>query len=147
MFLRLMLVAALGLALTSGLASAGGKPTYTGASPKATHRMQIGLYLSRPRRAEWVVYMYTPCMHRSIGTDQEPILRLRHGRFSLHRVHTNQLSDIHYHYLLKGHRTPNGFAGTLNYVEIDGYHLPPPQPKTCPSTLLHWTAHPGGTFP
>jgi hypothetical protein len=57
-----------------------------------------------------------------------------------------RLFDVHYTYTLQGHRTPDGFAGTLNYVEIDGYYLPPPQPQTCASTLLHWTAHPSTIF-
>jgi hypothetical protein len=73
------------------------------------------------------------------------MLRLRQGRFRLRRAHTNQLSDIHYSYLLTGHRIRGGFAGTLNYVEIDGYHLP--DRTKCASTLLHWTAHRGGIFP
>jgi hypothetical protein len=53
-------------------------------------------------------------------------------------------TDIHYQYTLVGHRIRGGFAGSLRYVEIDGYGLP--QSTVCASTLLSWTAHPSKVF-
>jgi hypothetical protein len=148
-FLRVLLLAAVSLALTSGLAVASGGPVYTGGSTPYLHRMhmQITLYLEPGHRAGWEADIEGPCpdgseMGRAIGTTTslyEPKLQLQDGWFKLHRVHTDQTSDIHYRYTVKGHRTRTGFAGTLNYVETDNYYLY--DATTCGSGLLHWTAH------
>jgi hypothetical protein len=155
MLCRLTALTAIGLALTTGLASGGSEPIFTGGSTQYLHqmRMQIYLYLQPHHRAEWEANIEGPCpdgseMGRSIGTPTsvyEPKLRLRAGRFRLHRVQTVQTTDIHYEYTLEGRRTRVGFAGTLNYVETDGYYLF--GPTTCSSGVLHWTAHRGGIFP
>jgi hypothetical protein len=153
MLLRLVVLATMWLAFASGIALASAGTAYTGGSPKATHEMQIYLYLRPHHRAEWRVDIEGPCskgskMGRSIGTDvsiREPVLHLRHGRFMLHRSNTVETTGIHYRYMLRGHRIGAGFAGTLRYVEQDGIYSP--NAETCDSTLLHWTAHRGGIFP
>jgi hypothetical protein len=155
MLLRILPLALVGLALATGLASASGGITYSGGSTPYLHRMhmQIYLYPQPRRRAEWEADIYGPCpdgsqMGRSIGTPtslNEPKLRLRHGRFKLHRAHTDQTFDGHYSYTLKGHRTTSGFTGTLVYVETDNYYLY--DATSCSSGLLYWTAHRGGIFP
>jgi hypothetical protein len=153
MFARLMLLATLGLILLSGPALASSGVVYSGGSAKATHQIQIYLYLRPHHRAEWRAGIEGPCsqgsqMNRGIGTNvrpTEPLLRLRDGRFKLHRAKTVSISDLRYWYALRGHRTAHGFAGTLHYLEEDGIGFPNPQ--TCDSTILHWTARRGGTFP
>jgi hypothetical protein len=147
MLRRVVLLAAVALSLSNGLADAGGGSIYTGGSPKARRQMQIYLDLLADHRAKWDVNMETPCMGRAIGTGSrptEPLLRLLDGRFRLHRSKTVKASSVHYSYTLEGHRITDGFAGTLQYVERDGIFTP--RPTTCASTLLHWTAHRGGIF-
>jgi hypothetical protein len=152
MLTRVAFVATLGLALSGGVAFSSGGVTYTGGSPKASHVMQIYLYLQPDHRAQWDIDIRGPCsqgseLGRAIGTGtsvHEPLLHLRLGRFRLQRSNTVQTTDIHYSYTLTGKRVTGGFAGTLRYVEHVGIGLP--NPGTCDSTLLHWTARRGGIF-
>lgn len=151
MRLRLVLLAVIGFSLASGVALASGGRIYSGGSaqvPRAME-MQITLYLQTGHRAKWDVSVDGPCkgggyLGRGIGTgsgDGDPRLRLRDGRFVLHRnvILPNTGMGIHYWYTLTGHRTAGGFAGSFRYVEHDGIYSP--QPTSCDSTLLRWTAH------
>lgn len=148
MFYRALITAAVGLALSTGGA------IYAGGSPKGTHWMQINIKLLRDgRHAISDVNVLGPCndgsqLGRTIGTTtsqpREPLLRLRHGRFKLHRGAVNETTGISYVYTLTGHRIRRGFAGTLRYVEHDA--TSDGHTSTCDSTLLPWEARQTDVF-
>jgi hypothetical protein len=73
-----------------------------------------------------------------VGTDSgdgDRRLRIRDGRFRLSRHASISWDDLTYEYLLTGHRTRGGFAGTFHYSETE-YGI------ACHSAWLHWHAKP-----
>ncbi len=101
-------------------------------------------------RANWRIDVFGPCIRsdtqldRTVGTDSgggDKQLEIRAGRFTLARRAYVKLDGLRYQYLLTGHATGDGFAGTFHYRETEFG-------VTCDSSTLHWSARRSGqTFP